>query len=366
MKCRRRGWTVLSAFDGLSAGQIALERSGIAVDTYYASEINEYTIQVAKRNYPNTVHLGDVSKWESWDIKQPDILIGGSPCTNLSFAGRRAGLSTKCKQDITSLDQYMALKSDGFEFEGQSHLFWEFIAVRNRYKPKYFFLENVMFVKKWKDVFNEAIGFEPEVINSRLVSAQNRKRQYWLGKLNSKGTYDRIAITQPEDLGILLKDVVFTDALFKDYTICMHNLYGGFGETEHRTFLDKSPTIRTAAGGGHIPSLLLSDKAMDYMNREVADGRTHWDFKHHSDVTCDKSAAIVANFFKGVPYNVLKDWECIRHFHPVECERLQTIPDGYTEGVSKTQRLKMIGNSWTVDVISHIFNHLKGSTDDTI
>jgi hypothetical protein len=126
-------------------------------------------------------------------------------------------------------------------------------------------------------------------------------------------------------------------------------------------FTEKSPTIRTAAGGGHIPStvdlekLMLSPKAIDYMDRKTADGRNHWDFAHHSNVNNPKSSAVVANFFKGVPYNVLKDWKCIRKLHPIECERLQTVPDNYTEGVSDTQRYKMLGNGWTVDVVASIF-----------
>lgn len=95
------------------------------------------------------------------------------------------------------------------------------------------------------------------------------------------------------------------------------------------------------------------------MNRQTADGRNHWDFKHHSDINDPKSATIVANFFKGIPYNVFKDWNCIRKFHPIECERLQTLPDNYTAGVSNTQRYKSLGNGWTVDVIAHIFNGLK-------
>ena len=114
----------------------------------------------------------------------------------------------------------------------------------------------------------------------------------------------------------------------------------------------------------NLNKLKHSDKAIEYMNRKRTDGRTGWDFGHHSDIRNDKSSAVVANFFKGVPYNVFKDWDVIRKFHPIECERLQTLPDNYTEGVSNTQRYKMIGNGWTIDVISHIFgsmllNHLK-------
>jgi len=406
---RRRGLVVLSLFDGISAGQLALKRAGIIVDKYYASEVDKHAIQITQQNFPNTIQLGDVRQWRDWDIEKPDIIIGGSPCTDLSFAGSRKGLSTTCKQDVVTLEDYLTLQRQDFDFSGQSYLFWEYIAIRQHYAPKYFFLENVMFVKKWRDIFNEALGFEPTILNSALVSAQNRVRQYFFGIRNAEGGYDPIEVSEPEDKGILLRDVVLDDALFvgrvvgrrldengtrkdysdipakqrlelrtdgrsgtittvqkdnmvltkKGYTVCMHNLYGGFGEKEHRTFLDKSPTLRTAAGGGHIPSLLLSEKALAYMDRKVRGGRTHWDFAHHSDVRNAKSAAVVANFFKGVPYNVLKDENCIRYFHPVECEALQTFPMDYTAGISKTQRYRSLGNSWTVDIIVHIFNHMK-------
>ena len=148
------------------------------------------------------------------------------------------------------------------------------------------------------------------------------------------------------------------------FPVALHNLYGGFKEKVVRVFDVKSPTVRTPAGRGHIPalvkkSLVHSNKAIDYMNRSVADGRNHWDFGHHSDIGEEKSSAVVSNFFRGVPYNVFKDWDCIRKFHPIECERLQTLPDNYTEGVSDTQRYKAIGNGWTIDVIAHILKEIK-------
>jgi site-specific DNA-cytosine methylase len=158
----------------------------------------------------------------------------------------------------------------------------------------------------------------------------------------------------------MLEDIVLPDAEPE----VLHNLYGGFKEESVRVSVGKSPTIRTAGGGGHIPSvvkkdLLHSEKAIEYMNSRLKDGRDHWDFGHHSDIRKGKSSVVVSNFFKGVPYNVFKDWNCIRKFHPIECERLQTLPDNYTEGVSNTQRYKAIGNGWTVDVIAHIFKFLK-------
>lgn len=313
---------VLSLFDGMSCGQVALERAGIQVDNYFASEIDKYAIQITQKNYPDTVQLGDVQTMKI--PKNIDLLIGGSPCQGFSFAGKQLNF-----------------------IDPRSRLFFDFVRVLEEVKPKYFLLENVMMKKEYQDIITKYLGVEPIEINSALVSAQNRKRLYWTNIPN---------IAQPEDKGIYLKDIVLDDV----FPVALHNLYGGFKEKSVRVFEGKSPTLRTAAGGGHIPSfvkekLIHSEKAIEYMNREVKGGRNHWDFAHHSDIRNDKSAAVVANFFKGVPYNVFKDWDCVRKFHPVECERLQTLPDNYTEGVSDTQRYKMIGNGWTVDVIAHIF-----------
>ena len=337
----------LSLFDGMSCGQLALQRAGVSVDYYLASEVDKAAITVATRNWPDMVHLGDVRELDGTTMVSPFILMGGSPCQSFSFAGKRNGMSTEQGEEVTTLERYLELKSEGFAFSGQSYLFWEYVRILQETRPKYFFLENVVMVQKWARVISDTLGVEPVMINSALVSAQNRKRLYWT---NIPG------VGQPEDKGILLKDVVFSDAV--NPTVGLHNLHGGFGEKEHRTFTEKSPTIRTASGGGHIPSLLLTEKALEYMNRQVSGGRTHWDFSHHSDVRSGKSQTVVANFFKGVPYNVLKDWKCIRKFHPIECERLQTVPENYTDGVSDTQRYRMLGNGWTVDVIAHILRHI--------
>lgn len=327
---------VLSCFDGISAGQLALQRAGIPVSHYFASEIDPYAIQITQKNFPNTIQLGDIRNYKNWnqiypDLSNIDLIIGGSPCQGFSQAGL------------------------GMNFDDpRSKLFWLFVDVLIYYLPIHFLLENVPMKKEWQDIITEAIGeVEPFEINSALVSAQNRRRLYWTDIPN---------VTQPEDKHILLRDIVLSDA----EPVVLHNLYGGFKEKQVRTFTEKSPTIRTSAGGGHIPSVVLKDlihspKALAYMDREVADGRNHWDFGHFSDIGDNKSSAVVANFFKGVPYNVFKDWNCIRKFHPIECERLQTFPDNYTEGISDTQRYKCLGNSWTVDVIAHIFSFLKES-----
>ena len=318
---------VLSCFDGIACGLVALCRAGIKVDNYYASEIDLYAIKIATKNHPEIIELGDIQNWKSWNLPHIDLIIGGSPCQGFSNAGQRLNFD-----------------------DPRSKLFFTFVDILHHYKPAYFLLENVKLKSAWRDVITEYMEVEPILINSALVSAQNRERYYWSNIPN---------ISQPEDKGILLKDIVLPNT----FPVAIHNIYGGFQEKSVRVFEDKSPTIRTARGGGHIPSLVTdslvhSQSAIDYMNRQVADGRNHWDFGHYSDVRNKKSASVVANFFKGVPYNVFRDWNCIRKLHPIECERLQTLKDGYTEGVSDTQRYKAIGNGWTVDVVAHIFRSL--------
>ena len=207
----------------------------------------------------------------------------------------------------------------GFSFAGnqlafddpRSRLFFDMMNIINYHDPKYRLLENTPMKQQFIDVITKCMGVEPVKINSALVSAQNRVRLYWCNW----------EVNQPEDRKIFLEDVL------KDCPI---------------------PSIGK-------PQLIHSKKAIDYMNRKVKGGRNHWDFKHHSNIRNEKSSAVVANFLKGVPYNVLKDWSVIRKFHPIECERLQTLPDNYTEGVSNTQRYKMIGNGWNVETIAHIF-----------
>lgn len=308
---------VLSLFDGMSCGRLALQRAGIEVDKYFASEVDPYAIQIAKKNWPDTVHVGDVTQVSVLKSNLPkiDILIGGSPCQGFSFAGSQLN----------------------FE-DPRSKLFFEFVRLLKETKPKYFFLENVKMKKESQDVISKYLGVEPILVNSELVSAQMRKRLYWT---NIPG------ICQPEDKGILLKDIIQSGVVDREKSYCLdasyykgtnlklylkkarrqivlteeetvlHNLYGGFKEKLPRVFNEKSPTIRTASGGGHIPSVYL---------------------RHY----VEKTGIILKN----------------RLLTPVECERLQTLPDGYTEGVSNTQRYKMIGNGWTVDAIAHFFQNI--------
>jgi len=173
---------VLSLFDGMSCGQIALERAGIKVDKYYASEVDKYAIKVTHENYPNTIQLGDVCDVDPEKLDKIDLLIGGSPCQSFSFAGKRNGMTTKDKIEITSLEQYIKLKNENFGFDGASYLFWEYIRILTnikKYNNVKFMLENVVMAEKWKNIITKTLGVEPIKINSLLFTPQNRNRLYW-------------------------------------------------------------------------------------------------------------------------------------------------------------------------------------------
>jgi DNA-cytosine methyltransferase len=173
------GINILSLFDGMSCAQQALERSNIKVDKYFASEIDKHAIKLTMANYPNTIQLGSVVDIDCSTLPPIEILMGGSPCQSFSFAGKRKGMSTKNEIEILTLDHYLQLKKEGYEFEGQSYLFWEYMRILKEVKPKYFLLENVEMGEKWEKVLSKAIGVNGIHINSALVSAQNRRRVYW-------------------------------------------------------------------------------------------------------------------------------------------------------------------------------------------
>lgn len=413
---------ILSLFDGMSCGQQALERIGIKIDNYFASEIDKYAITVTMANYPNTKQLGSVINVNGYDLPKIDLLIGGSPCQSFSFAGKRKGMSTKDEQEILTLNHYLELKSEGYEFEGQSYLFWEYMRLLNEVKPKYFLLENVMMGEKWEKILSKAIGVNPIEINSALVSAQNRRRLYWtnigMQPMGLFGDLESI-IKQPKDKGILLKDILednvddkyFLSEKIIDGFISKNNI--GYckqiGMLSNETYNDFSRRVystdakaRTIMGSGGN----LNDKAGQYIvnniNREIkqlstnnkSNGgtqpyqqdriydingispalsanksdlmiisgtlRTHKDGEGFRELQSGKGATIPARAREdGSGQNVVSINSKIRRLTPIECERLQTVEDNYTNHVSDSQRYKMLGNGWTVDVIAHIFNYLK-------
>lgn len=211
----KNGINVLSLFDGMGCGRIALEELGVKVDTYYASEVDKNAIAMETLNFPDTVCLGDVTKVDARKLGHIDMLIGGSPCQSFSFAGRRNGMSTETNEEVYTLNRYMELKRDGFQFVGESYLFWEYMRIlgelRETNPDVFFFLENVEMGEKWEKVLTDAIGIPGVHVNSALVSAQNRRRIYWTNiRTKEEGLlgWQVPDIPQPEDKGIMLQDVL--------------------------------------------------------------------------------------------------------------------------------------------------------------
>jgi DNA (cytosine-5)-methyltransferase 1 len=413
------GLNVLSLFDGMSCGQQALERAGIEVDNYFASEIDKYAMQVTMANYPDTKQLGSVVNVNGADLPKIDLLIGGSPCQSFSFAGKRKGMATKCETEILTLNHYLELKADGYEFEGQSYLFWEFMRLLNECKPKYFLLENVEMGEKWEKVLSKAIGVNGIHINSALVSAQNRKRIYWTNiGMQPGGLFgDLVSIIQkPKDKGILLKDVLETEVdekyFLSDNTI-NRILKSDFGKEFRNPLTDKSDmdlivhnTMPLSGnpkkgGTGHLTRTdgktycldtgntnaveIVAMRGRGENNQQQLEARNDYKTNCLTSVQKDNlvmqlnpstesngcqpyqqnriyntdgiSPALMAQMSCGT--HAIKHERNIRRLTPLECERLQTVADNYTNHVSDSQRYKMLGNGWTVDVIAHIFSYLK-------
>ena len=446
---------VLSLFDGMSCGRIALDRLGIEVDTYYASEIDKYAIAVAKENYPDTIHVGDITQLDPKDFQDIDLVLAGSPCQGFSFAGKQLAFD-----------------------DPRSALFFEFIRLLKAIKPKYFLLENVRMKQQYIDVITQQVSecypdhegndlfdskIEPILINSALLSAQSRQRLYWT---NIPG------ITQPEDLGIVLKDILEDEVeehylagknLLENYqggnqlnpnyksqantihdknkksgVICAgtHGYANGYVETKPKqvgkvkdggqgnriystdgksstlsaqsggtagngnTLIEtkpkqvgiasdinghdilkrvyspegKSPTLNTMGGGNREPKVAVENRIVVDPERKrliIAEanekGYTIIEDGDCFDINYPNSKTRRGRKMKykcnaltpsAQEYMHFKDltW---RKLTPLECERLQTVPDNYTASVSNTQRYKMLGNGWTVEVICHILKNME-------
>lgn len=309
---------VLSLFDGISSGQVALQRAGIKVDHYFASEVDKYAIQITQKNFPNTYQLGDVTKidWTPF-IGKVDLLLGASPCIDLSIA----------KQNRKGLDG------------PYSSLFFKFLEALKTIKPKWFLFENVASMSEEnKKLISSYLGAEPVMINSALVSAQNRKRLYWTNIPD---------VTQPEDKGIVVNDIL-EDGFISVNKSKSNCLTSTAQRTSLRDFFEKS---RFALATKPVRIGTLPNLGKGQANRIYS--------------VQGKSVCLNANGggseAKTGLYKVdLPDGDyIIRKLTPTECERLQTLPDGYTIGVSDAQRYKCLGNGWTVDVIAHILKGLK-------
>lgn len=316
---------VLSLFDGMSCGQIALNRIGINIEKYYACEVDKYAMQVTQKNHPNTVQLGDVTEadFTKLDI---DLVIGGSPCQGFSFAGK------------------------GLAFDDpRSRLFFEFVRAVKECKPKYFLLENVRMKKEYLDIISEYLfNVEPVMINSNLVSAQNRVRYYWVGCLNENGEYEKVDINQPDDKGIVLQNILEDDYIAdKEKSHCIDANYFKGGNL--KSYFEK-----------HRRQLVFSKDGLCHVGNADIQGFDCIKRVYHPD---GKSPTVSCNLPPKI-LNINHVWDksnlTYRKLTPIECERLQTVPDNYTYGVSNTQRYKMLGNGWTVDVITHILDTMIG------
>lgn len=391
---------VFSLFDGMSCGQLALKKAGVPVGIYHASEIDKWAIKVTKKNFPFTIQMGDITKLEDWRLEVIrkeigiDLVMGGSPCQGFSFAG----------------------KNLNFE-DPRSKLFFEFVRVLKILKPKYFLLENVRMKKESQDIISDYMGVEPIVVNSNLVSAQNRHRLYWTN----------IPFDMPEDKGLILADVLEPledldpkylagDKLLKNYTggTQLNPNYKSQANTIH-DITKPGPTVCAGThgyangyvSGGAIRGRYDKDGKIKQQLELRLDNKTNSlttvqkdnvvvtrciqvgeaDLKGHDilkRVYSPQGKAPTLNTMGGgnrEPKVVIRkksktvrsggrgsydrhEWDSVDNLHwrkltPLECERLQTVPDNYTNHVSDTQRYKMLGNGWTVDVVAHILKGIR-------
>ena len=359
---------ILSLFDGISCGRVALERAGIQVEKYYASEIDKYAMQVSAKNYPDIEQIGSVCDVDFTKYQGIDLLIGGSPCQGFSFAGKQLNFD-----------------------DPRSKLFFQFVRALKECKPKYFLLENVKMKQEFQDVISEQLGVRPIEINSALVSAQNRKRLYWTNiPVNAL----------PDDKHIMLKDIVLenTDCIFdkeKSSTIKAQ-----YAKSSTANFIRGGTFHATGVHEIITKYIVPFDKTLQILEKEVEKGKVGFFRKDsqanrvyfiHNKAVClcgdaGGGAAKMGQYLFGciTPDRIEKRQNgqrfsdgnkfytltaqdqhgilvegYIRKLTPIECERLQTLPDNYTSGVSDSQRYKMLGNGWTVDIVSWIFSFIK-------
>jgi DNA-cytosine methyltransferase len=373
----KRPLNILSLFDGMSCARIALDRLGLQVNNYYACEIDKYAIQVSTANYPDIQQIGDITAIKADDYPNIDLLIGGSPCQGFSFAGKQLAFD-----------------------DPRSKLFFEFVRVLREVKPKYFLLENVRMKQEYQDVISEHLGVKPIKINSAIFSAQSRNRFYWTN----------IPLNEiPEDRGIVLADIL-EEVPFGEMPNYLANHWGGEpradkvkGVTDPKancltasmykgqipTFVKqlkpnhvgtavdikghdsikrvyspngKSPTLTTMGGGHREPKVSMGrvvNRRLDE-NGVRKDNQMELPFTPKVEVRQDDKSNCLTTVQKDNVVVHDKEQYTYRKLTPLECERLQTVPDNYTNYVSNTQRYKMLGNGFTVEVIAFLLTNLKG------
>lgn len=324
------GIVVLSLFDGMSGAQIALNRLGVKIDKYYASEIDKYAAAVTQYNYPDTIQLGDVTKWRDWDIDwgSVDVVVGGFPCQAWSMAGKQMG-----------------------DRDERGKLFWTMLDIISRASEEnrnaVFLMENVKMKKEFEEYITQHAEMTLEKVNkylidSSLVSAQSRKRFYWT---NIDG------VERPDDKGIYLADIIEHGIVDSEKSYCIDANYFKGGNLEQYFEKHRRQLVFTDLGGGILNRLNTSDDIV----------------KKRSQINGDKAIPLLARMYANWRGNYLFADTKFRMLTPVECERLQTADDNYTalgnfngevRQISKTQRYKMLGNGFTVDVIAHILSHI--------
>ena len=280
---------------------------------YYASEIDKYAIKVTQKNFPDTIQLGDIREVKASGLPKIDLLIGGSPCQDVSFAGKGKGLI------------------DG----ERSSLFFEFVRLYQELKPKYFILENVKMKKNSEDIITHCLGVQPIEINSSLFSAQNRKRLYW-----TNIPLDDL----PKDKGIKLKDILENGIVDRDKSHCIDANYFKGGNL--KSYFEK-----------HRRQLVFSNDGLCHVGEADINGYDLLKRVYHPE---GKAPTLNSMGGGNREPKVLVEQLKWRKLTPLECERLQTVPDNYTQGVSNTQRYKMLGNGMTVDVIAFLLKNAKG------
>ena len=297
---------ILSCFDGISCGQEALNQVGITFENYYASEIDKIPIKVTQQNHSKTIQLGDISDWKSWELENIDLIMGGSPCQGFSSIGK------------------------GLNFDDpRSKLFFTFVEIIKHFKPKYFLLENVNMKSEWRDIITDLMGVEPILINSNLVSAQNRPRWYWCNW----------TVTLPAHTGVKLSSILESDTNWMPAHIVGRKLHPITGKRD-----DYNPAITAT-------QCLQVKKNPDKMGC----------------LTTVSKDAVISSLPHGRYVNAYtalvkgRDW---RDLTSIECERLQGLSDNYTSLASQSARRKMLGNGWNIPTIKHIFQQLKTSISD--
>jgi DNA (cytosine-5)-methyltransferase 3A len=351
---------VLSLFDGISCAKVALEKANIKVGRYYASEIDKNAIKVSKSNHPEIIQIGDI-KYINHVYDTIDLLIGGSPCQDLSIA-----------------------KKDRKGLEGdRSGLFWEYVRIKNEVNPKYFILENVASMpQKDKDIITETLGVEPVMFNASLVSAQCRKRYFWTN----------IKFELPEDKGILLKDILQPDAEVDDRFVvngkafCLTSSYSkvsaspaqiehnakkkqrtmvgmlGNNSQANRIYDTEGKSVCLSANGGGLGAKTgLYAIGRDVGRRLNDEGHREDDNKElpitrRIELRTDDKVGTITSVQKD---NLVVSETKIRKLTPIECERLQGLPDDYTKDIAMTNRYKCLGNAFNTDVVAHILSNIE-------